>query len=454
MTQTHNAISRLQRGEVLSWLLLGLILIFLAVSYGFVASHFHWWPAKIYEPALKAASAEYEKWRPRDRYDDTNLFLHSRHQKSGLLRHNPERSFAGYTFYTSGHESGAFLLDEEGHLVHQWQMPFSKAWPDPPHVNAPLSDDFIFWRKAHLFPNGDVIAVYEASGDTPYGYGVIKVDKDSKLIWRYPARNHHDLDIGPDGRVYLLEQAFENTPLPGSKIREYPYLGDSVTVLSPGGKLIKKVSITKAFRMSPFADSLRVFGDIGVGWDVWHTNGVEVLHEDMADAFPFLKPGQVLISIRNTDMLAALDLDSEQVVWASTGPWHRQHDADFLADGSILLFDNQGHLGPGGGARILRIDPANSAILWQYAGTKEDPFQSRGRGSQQALPNGNVLIAESHQGRLLEVTPDKEVVWEYVTPHRSPKDHNDVAVVCSVQRMAPEEIQFSFNHTSPTPPLP
>lgn len=441
-----NSINRYrQGGEVLSWVLLILILLFLAMSYGFVASHFNWWPSDIYKPALEAAGAAHEKWRPRDRYDDTNLFLHSRHTRSGLLRHNPQRSFSGYTLYTSGHENGAFLLDENGELVHQWHMPFSQVWPDPPHVDGPLGDEFIFWRKAHLFPNGDVVAVFEASGDTPYGYGVVKVDSNSKLLWSYPARNHHDLDVGPDGKIYLLDQAFESAPLPGSKVREYPYLGDSVLVLSPEGKLLHKVSIAKAFENSPFADSLRVVGDVSVGWDAWHTNGVEVLREDMAEAFPFLKAGQVLISIRNTDMLAAIDLETEQVVWASIGPWHRQHDADFLADGSILLFDNHGHHGPGGGARILRISPSNSGILWQYTGTKEDPFQSRGRGSQQALPNGNVLIAESHQGRLLEVTQDQEVVWEYVTPHRSPKDPQKLAVVCSVQRVAANDIHFDFN---------
>lgn len=448
MSQPNNVLLRFLRGEAISWILLALILVFLSMTYGFVASHFNWWPSGIFKPALEAGDAAQEKWRPRDRYDDTNLFLHSRHTRSGLLRHNPQRSFQGYTLYTSGHENGAFLLDADGKLVHQWRLPFSKAWPSPPHVDAPLDDEFIFWRKAHLFPNGDVIAVYEASGDTPYGYGVVKVNKDSELIWRYPARNHHDLDVGPDGKVYLLDHAFESTPMPGSKVREYPYLGDSISVLSPEGKRLKHVSITQAFKNSPFADSLRVYGDVGIGWDVWHTNSVEVLRDDMAEAFPFLKPGQVLISIRHSNMLAAIDLDTEQVVWATIGPWHRQHDADFLPDGSMLLFDNQGHHGPGGGSRILRIDPASSNILWQYAGTADDPFQSSGRGSQQALPNGNVLIAESHQGRLLEVTPDQEVVWEYVTPHRSPKDHDDVAVACSVQRMASDEIQFSFNTPS------
>jgi hypothetical protein len=34
------------------------------------------------------------------------------------------------------------------------------------------------WRRAHLFPNGDVLAIYE-------GFGLVKIDKDSKS-WSGP----------------------------------------------------------------------------------------------------------------------------------------------------------------------------------------------------------------------------------------------------------------------------
>ena len=45
-------------------------------------------------------------------------------------------------------------------------------------------------------------------------------------------------------------------------------------------------------------------------------------------------------------------------------------------------------------------------------------FYSLGAGAQQQLPNGNVLITESQDGRLFEVTLDGRVVWEYLNPGR------------------------------------
>ena len=47
----------------------------------------------------------------------------------------------------------------------------------------------------------------------------------------------------------------------------------------------------------------------------------------------------------------------------------------------------------------------------------------------QRLPNGNTQIAEATSGRIFEVTPEGEIVWEYVDPagfvfraHRYPYD--------------------------------
>ena len=43
-------------------------------------------------------------------------------------------------------------------------------------------------------------------------------------------------------------------------------------------------------------------------------------------------------------------------------------------------------------------------------------FFSPYMGSVQRLWNGNTLICESAFGRLFEVTPDGDVVWEFVIP--------------------------------------
>ena len=61
--------------------------------------------------------------------------------------------------------------------------------------------------------------------------------------------------------------------------------------------------------------------------------------------------------------------------------------------------------------------------MWQY--TAEDSgqppwtFFSSFVSNAQRLPNGNTLITEGMQGRLFQVTPAGQVVWEYLTPYEA-----------------------------------
>ena len=53
-------------------------------------------------------------------------------------------------------------------------------------------------------------------------------------------------------------------------------------------------------------------------------------------------------------------------------------------------------------------------IIWSYS----DPgtFYSNFISGQQRLPNGHTLIDEGMKGRVFEVTPEGEIVWQYVNP--------------------------------------
>jgi len=77
-------------------------------------------------------------------------------------------------------------------------------------------------------------------------------------------------------------------------------------------------------------------------------------------------------------------------------------------------------------SRVLEFDPTTLEIVWQYTpreaarGAVNTPyFYSRIISGMQRLPNGNTLITEGDDGRVFEVTRDHEVVWEYVSPHRT-----------------------------------
>jgi hypothetical protein len=352
--------------------------------------------------------------------------------REGVTVDRPGQTYDGFTLVTTTRGARAALVDMRGKVVHQWELPFSRAWPNPPHVQSPLGDEQVHWFRCHLFPNGDMLTVYQAENDTPSGYGLVKLNKDSQVIWKFEERVHHDLDVDERGTIYTLSHQLKTKAPTGLEYLPTPYVADSLVVLSPDGQKLASVSIEEAIRDSPYSlllstgiaeqatpkDPARLkssFEDLlqPAKGDLFHANSVKVLTEAYARKFPLFQAGQVLISLRSLNCLAVLDVAKRRVVWAALGPWRIQHDADFLDNGHLLVFDNHGW---DKGCRVIEYDPVTQAMPWVYSAADSDPFHAGFRGMKQSLPNGNVLIVDPESRRLFEVTRGKEVVWEYFCP--------------------------------------
>lgn len=379
-----------------------------------------------------------------DRNDDWTLdgWYVARDKRSGVVAHEPSRCYDGLTLFTSlGKPSSAELIDMQGRVVHKWQLPFREAFPQSPHLRRAHPEDRIHWRRVKAFPNGDLLADYTGIADTPDGYGLVKVDRDSRLLWKYEHCAHHDFDLAPDGRIYTLVHHIRQERLAGAPQLRSPMLEDFVVELSPDGKELRRVPIFAALAASGFAPYLESMDSSERG-DHTHANTIDVITPEYAAYHPYCQPGDVMISLRNPHLLAIVNLARGEVVWAARGIWERQHDCDPLPNGNIMLFDNKGRRAPGGRSRIIEWNPNTGAIEWQFAGTKKRPFESLARGSQQQLPSGNLLITESNNGRLLEVTREGQIVWEFINPDRFENHPERIAVVCSALRYRREELPF------------
>lgn len=412
-------------------------LAFLSFVAGMLAVLGDIFPAGIARDAHSGAVALIERQRQLregDRFAG-GLWEPARTAERGVTRHEPGRAFEGLTLYTSAHDQQALLIDLEGREVHRWRVPFRAVWRDDARVKNPLPDGRIFLRAARVTPAGDLLAVYEGVGDTPYGYGLVKVDRHSRLVWSYLEHVHHDLDIAPDGRVVTLLQEVSREPIGRPNLLRPPRLDDLVVVLSPEGQELKRVHLLKALLNSRYARLLDL-----VPWyvvpkgDILHANAVDYVTAEMAAALGFAREGQILVSFREISTIAVLDLDREEIVWAMQGAWIGQHDPDVLPNGNILLFDNNGDFGEKGRSRVIEVDPRTTGIVWSYSGSPDRPMESVIRSSQQRLPNGNTLFEESDGGRLVEVDPLGEIVWEYVNPVRGGEAEDRIPVVTLGER--------------------
>ncbi|MFN0106159.1 MAG: aryl-sulfate sulfotransferase, partial [Bryobacteraceae bacterium] len=106
------------------------------------------------------------------------------------------------------------------------------------------------------------------------------------------------------------------------------------------------------------------------------------------------------------------------------------HDAHWIADGLIgagrmLVFNNGTGRGYASADEVVLpvdakggypLDPSGrfgpAAPIWTFGETAPPPFTSPTGSSAQRLPNGNTLICVSNANRIVEVTPEKEIVWD------------------------------------------
>ena len=368
----------------------------------------------------------------------------------GVITHKPEAAYDGFTLVTTGQT--ARLLAMNGSVVHEWHVPYDEITAPDARMHPDYGESRLYWRPARLFANGDLIAIVDACGSTPEGLALIKIDRQSRLIWAYRAPVHHDFDIDEAGNIYVLGQQIRQQRPPQLWALDEPMLDESLIVLSPDGEEIRQLSILDAFARSPYRDLVNRLARANMTrWgDYLHNNNVELVTAELAPAFPFLRAGQVILSLRQLDAIAALDLESEEIVWAMRGSWHRQHDPDLLANGDILLFDNRGDWARGARSRVLQIDPETSEIVWAWPSSKGGELWSSYRGEQQMLPNGNVLINEFVQGRLVEVTRGGDVVWEFISPFRDEQNHDRVARMMFAQRYPKDWIAFEPAATAAT----
>ncbi|MCB2125633.1 MAG: hypothetical protein KDD97_08510 [Rhodobacteraceae bacterium] len=287
------------------------------------------------------------------------------------------------------------LLDEKGEVVSTRPIDYSRIKPD--------GDPGEFAHIATMLPDGSVLVVWD---DAP---GMARLDACGDPVWSKTDQiYHHSIEKGVDG-YWTWQSAIWNGGEDQRMIRFDPETGDilesidlidDVIAKSPRNRLLMEIPEGYEF------DRTTHYGDRE---DLFHPNDLEELLPEMAAAFPQFEAGDLLVSMRNMDMLAVIGRKTGEIKWAQYGPWLHQHDADFHPDGTITVFSNNVDRFR---SEIIQVDPKTGESRNLFEG-KDVSFDSYIMGKHQKLPNGNWMIDSTMQGRVLEVTPDGRLVREY-----------------------------------------
>jgi DNA-binding beta-propeller fold protein YncE len=139
------------------------------------------------------------------------------------------------------------------------------------------------------------------------------------------------------------------------------------------------------------------------------------------------------------DTIAVIDPVGRSARWWQQGPFGMQHGPRVTPDGQVIVFNN--FLAPKRSS-VQIIDPQTRKVTWEFRGGPARPLYSLRSGGAEILANGNILIVETDRGRVLEITPDEELAWEFRSPYRTGKQRNLIAMVYSLDRIDESKVAW------------
>jgi hypothetical protein len=361
--------------------------------------------------------------------------------KPNIAKYEEGKTFDGFTLCTREAAPQAYLFDMKGNVVHDWVMPYRNSWP------TPGEEPKTWFQACHLYPNGDLLVVYGGEKHPPEGCGLVKLDKNSNVLWKYAAA-HDAVDVDEDGKIYTFVQRSvkDLTPEMDKDGFKAPAVLDHLVILSPEGKEVDSFPIWQAFRngTQAYAPLLAPAEPKTEGRREVRGTSVRLLSKEFASKFPLLKAGQVMVAVPGIDALAVLDIKDRTVAWAARGPWLSPQDGLFLENGNLLVYDR---LGSVKAPRVLEYNPKDLTVPWPYytGNTGNTKFDAEAEhycsGCCQRFPKGNTLVLTSRDGELLELNQDKDVVWRCQLG----------AGIPFARRYAPDQVQFLEGDASAKP---
>jgi len=322
----------------------------------------------------------------------------TRNRPVGLVFRDPALSEAGYTLFCSVRGATAWLLDPEGRFVHRWHHPEGI-------------------QHAKLLPDGNLLIQTqppeEAEGCEQIGGSagaMFELDWDSRVVWEYrDAYQHHDYQrLANDNTLLLRWQAIPedvSRRVRGGARRDGDaggMWGDVVREIRPDGSVVRE---WRSWEYLDFEQDVICPLDQPCEWT--HANSLEALPD-----------GRWLISFRLTSTVAIVDPATGRFDWKwGPGFLSHQHAATLLPNGRILVFDNGCHRSRlPSFSQVVEVDPATDEVVWSYRPAITLAFFSFMVSGAERVPGGNTFVTEGATGRLFEVTPEGETVWEWVSP--------------------------------------
>lgn len=378
---------------------------------------------------------------------------------------NSPQSFQGYTLFSPEYSKYAFLINNDGQIVHEWKSDYLQGLPNY------LDEQGNLIRGCSKIDN----LVFASGGFTGR---VEKWDWNNTLLWEFDYSTnqyclHHDIEPLPNGNILMISWEYKTAQEAIARgrnpalIQQNAVWPDKIIEVEPIGTneyeivwewhvwdhLIQDYDTSK-----PHYGTISDYpGRININYGTAHSDWTHINSIDYHQEFD-----QILLSVHNFNEIWVIDhsTTTEEAASSSGGRYGKggdilyrwgnpraykkgskedqqffgQHDArwipeGFPGEGNILVFNNGQGRPDGFYSSIDEINPPVSTDgkyfineegtygpafpIWQYISNPPFLFFSGHISGAQRLPNGNTLICSGADGLFFEVNRRGETVWSY-----------------------------------------
>ncbi len=381
-----------------------------------------------------------------------------------------DNSFNGYILYTPEYSKMTYLINNNEEIVQMWKSDYIQGLAVYLLDNGDiLRSDLPF--TSPTFWGGGITGRVEKFGWNGSLLWEFEYSNEEHCL-------HHDIEILPNGNILMIAweyktafEAIESGKNPSYLMFNYLW-PDSIIEVEPtepvGGNIVWEWHVWDHL-IQDFDPTKNNFGNVSehpelidinypqipVPGDWNHINSIDYNKEF----------DQILLSIRGFSEIWVIDhsTTSEEAEGHSGGRYGRggdllyrwgnprvyyagnksdqklfdQHDARWIVqnypgEGNILVFSNGNTRPEMKYSSVDEIEPpvdSNGFYFlessssygpeeqnWMYTAKNPPDFFASHLSGAQRLLNGNTLICNGPSGTFFEVTPEKEIIWQYVNP--------------------------------------